>query len=65
MVEVVTNQGLVDTQELQKEHHHRGIQMHSTKAQEAQAQVTSLQAKLGECIHYVSYSQLCRVYFYS
>lgn len=41
-------QGLVDTQELQKEQHHRGIQMHSSRAQEAQVQVTSLQAKLAE-----------------
>ena len=38
----------MDTQELQKEQHHRGIQMHTTKAQEAQAQVTSLQSKLSE-----------------
>lgn len=38
----------MDTQELQKEQHHRGIQMHSTRAQEAHAQVTTLQAKLGE-----------------
>ena len=38
----------MDTQELQKEQQHRGIQMHTTRAQEAQAQITSLEAKLGE-----------------
>ena len=47
-VYIDTAQGLVDTQELHKEQQHRGIQMHTTRTQEAQAQITSLEAKLGE-----------------
>ena len=45
---MITAQGLVDAQELQKEQHHRGIQLHTSKAQEAQAQITTLQARLGK-----------------
>ena len=38
----------MDSQELQKEQHQRGLQAHTTRAQESQAQFASLQAKLGK-----------------
>ncbi|XP_065884838.1 centrosomal protein of 135 kDa-like [Dysidea avara] len=41
-------QAIVDSQELQKEQHQRGLQAHTTRAQESQAQFASLQAKLAE-----------------